>query len=75
MKKNKKTKVIKKFKNTSKANTGKESNVYIYYNIKTKDMLFTDAWDLDEACDKFDACEFSKRKEWKIFLEVGCQPN
>jgi len=70
MNKNKKTKAIKKFKD-SKA---EENNVYIYYNIKHKNMLFVDADTLDEACNKFDACAFNNRKEWKIFLEVGCQP-
>ena len=49
-------------------------NVYIYYNLKTKIMLFVDAENLDEACEKFDLCNFPNRAEWKIFLEVGSQP-
>ena len=51
-----------------------EASVYIYYNLKTKVMLFVDGENLDDACNKFDLCGFPNRNEWKIFLEVAHQP-
>lgn len=72
MNKNKKTKAITKFKKPRHKN---DSSVYIYYNLRYKNMLFVDADNLDEACNKFDECAFANRKDWRIFLEVGSQPN
>ena len=51
-----------------------ESNVYIFYNIITKVMLFVDAFTYDEAMHKFDSCAFEFRKDWKVFLELERQP-
>ena len=51
-----------------------ESNVYIFYNIITKVMLFVDAFTYDEAMRKFDSCAFEFRKDWKVFLELDRQP-
>lgn len=68
----KKKKQIVRFKNT---NTEEDAeSVYIFYNLRSKNMLFVDAFNLDEACEKFDSCDFMNRKEWKIFLEVAHQP-
>ena len=53
MKLNKKTKAITKFKKPKSKN---DSSVYIYYNLRYKNMLFVDAYNLDEACNKFDEC-------------------
>jgi len=51
-----------------------ESNVYVFFNIVTKVMLFADAFTYDEAMYKFDVCNFGHRKDWKIFLELDRQP-
>ena len=65
-----KKKAITKYKE-KKEDAG---SVYIYYNLKTKVMLFVDGENLDDACNKFDLCGFPNRNEWKIFLEVAHQP-
>ena len=54
--------------------TEDQGNVYVYYNLRTKVMLFVDGENLDDACNKFDLCGFPNRNEWKIFLEVAHQP-
>ena len=60
--------------NFKQPRTEDEASVYIYYNLKTKVMLFVDGENLDDACNKFDLCGFPNRNEWKIFLEVAHQP-
>ena len=52
----------------------KESNVYVFFNIVTRVMLFVDAFTYDDAMNKFDLCAFEFRKDWKVFLELDSQP-
>jgi hypothetical protein len=52
----------------------KESNVYVFFNIVTRVMLFVDAFTYDDAMNKFDLCAFEFRKDWKVFLELDRQP-
>ena len=63
-----------KKKKISKKVEVEESNVYVFYNTITKVMLFVDAFTYDEAMHKFDSCAFEFRKDWKVFLELDCQP-
>ena len=51
------------------------SSVYVFYNVITKVMLFVYAFTGDEAIHKFDGCNFLWRKHWKVFLEIGHQPD
>ena len=65
--------MAKKTKKTKKIEE-ETSSVYVFYNVITKIMLFVDAFTADEAMHKFDVCNFSCRKHWKVFLELGQQP-
>ena len=64
-----KKKKYKKSKEEDKVNS-----VYMFHNIKHDLHLFVNAYQLDGAMEKFDLCNFSTRKDWKIFLETGQQP-
>tara|TARA_R100001594_G_scaffold107628_1_gene142249 strand:+ start:337 stop:534 length:198 start_codon:yes stop_codon:yes gene_type:complete len=63
-----------KKKTISKKVEVKESNVYVFFNIVTRVMLFVDAFTYDDAMNKFDLCAFEFRKDWKVFLELDRQP-
>lgn len=56
-------------------NEDSESSVYLFYNTKHNLHLFINAFNFDEAMDKFDLCSFKDRPSWKIFLECGHQPS
>ena len=58
--------MLKKSKMTGKYSSG---------NSNKSDCISQECVITRKDGDKIDACEFSNRKEWKIFLEVGCQPN
>jgi hypothetical protein len=63
-----------KKKKISKKVEVEASNVYVFFNIITKVMLFVDAFTYDEAMHKFDSCAFEFREDWKVFLELDRQP-
>lgn len=68
----KKKKEIVKYKRSKTKD--KLNSVYMFHNIKHDLHLFVNAYQLNGAMEKFDLCNFSTRKDWKIFLETGQQP-
>ena len=52
-----------------------DKKVYLFHNVIHDIYLFTNATNYPEAMDTFDKCWFENRKEWRIFLECGSQPN
>ena len=52
----------------------KELHVYMFHNNKHNISLFVDAENGDHACELFDKCDFPKRTDWNIFVELGSQP-
>ena len=52
-----------------------DNNVYMFHNVILNIYLFTNATNYSDAMDIFDKCWFENRKEWRIFLECGSQPN
>ena len=55
--------------------TLKNGNVYMFANIKYDLQLYVNANGADQAMEKFDLCCFNHRNNWKIFMELGCQPS
>ena len=66
-----KNKTLKPKINTDTLENG---NVYMFYNKAFNINLFIDANGADQAMEKFDLCCFNHRNNWKIFMELGCQP-
>ena len=66
-----KNKTLKPKINTDTLNNG---NVYMFANIKYDLQLYVNANGADQAMEKFDLCCFNHREDWKIFMELGCQP-
>ncbi len=52
-----------------------DSRVYMFHNVIHDIYLFTNATHYADAMESFDLCNFKNRKEWRIFLECGSQPN
>ena len=48
--------------------------VYVLHNTKTGIDLFLNAPDADSASTMFDLCNFKKRADWKILVELSHQP-
>ena len=67
-----KNKTLKPKINTDTLNNG---NVYMFANIKYDLQLYVNANGADQAMEKFDLCCFNHREDWKIFMELGCQPS
>ena len=55
-------------------NEENNNSVYMFHNIKNNIHLFINADDFEDAIVQFDLCNFSRRYEWRIFLETGQQP-
>ena len=66
-----KNKTLKRKINTDTLNSG---NVYMFHNTVFNINLFINAHDADQAMEKFDLCCFNHRENWKILMELGCQP-
>ena len=54
--------------------TNGSGNVYVFHNTKTGIDLFMNAPDADSASTMFDLCDFQKRADWKILVELSNQP-
>ena len=54
-------------KKKSKKTEEEKSNVYVFFNLINHTMLFVNAFNYNEAMNKFDGCNFKFRKDWKIF--------
>ena len=61
-------------KKTKKTMTNGSGNVYVFHNTKTGIDLFMNAPDADSASTMFDLCDFQKRADWKILVELTHQP-
>ncbi len=66
-----KNKTLKPKINTDTLENG---NVYMFHNQAFNINLFVNANGADQAMEKFDLCCFNHRENWKILLELGCQP-
>jgi len=66
-----KNKTLKPKINTDTLENG---SVYMFANIKYDLQLYVNANGADQAMEKFDLCCFNHRNNWKIFMEIGCQP-
>ena len=51
-----------------------ELHVYMFQNIKHNISLYVLALIVNHACELFDKCDFPKRTDWNIFVELGSQP-
>ena len=51
-----------------------KGTVYMFHNTVLNIMLFVNCKDGEEAAAVFDSCGFTRRSDWKIFLELGSQP-
>ena len=67
-----KNKTLKPKINTDTLENG---NVYMFHNQAFNINLFINANSGDQAMEKFDLCCFNHRNNWKIFMELGCQPS
>ena len=61
-------------KKKSKKTEEEKSNVYVFFNLINHTMLFVNAFNYNEAMNKFDGCNFKFREHWKVFLELEFQP-
>ena len=50
-------------------------SVYVFYNNMFDFNMFINARGADDAMEKFDQCEFGKRVNWKIMVELTQQPS
>ena len=65
---------MKKSKIVNIAPEATHNSVYIFHNTEFNINLFVNACGASEAEEIFDACNFEKRSQWKIFLELANQP-
>jgi len=72
-KKNTMTKTNKKIINI--APKAEHDSVYVFHNILFNFDVFINARGADDAMEKFDQCEFGKRVNWKIMVELTQQPS
>ena len=49
-------------------------STYIFHNTRFGIDLFVNCLGADGAKEQFDQCEFDKRGDWKIMMEIGEQP-
>ena len=49
-------------------------SVYVFYNNMFDFNMFINARGADDAMEKFDQCEFGKRANWRIMVEITNQP-
>ena len=46
----------------------------MFHNKAFNINLFVNANGAEQAMEKFDLCCFNHRENWKILMELGCQP-
>ncbi len=61
-------------KNKTKKIKNGAGHVYVFHNTKSGVDLFLNAPDADSAGIMFDLCDFQKRADWKILVELTHQP-
>ena len=52
----------------------KRQLVYVFHNKQHSLDLFVNAWDANDAYDKFDQCAFKVRTDWTLMVELKHQP-
>ena len=67
------TKTNKKIINI--APKAEHDSVYIFHNILFNFDVFINARGADDAMKKFDQCEFGKRANWRVMVELSEQPS